>query len=107
MTAGLAPAPRSSVLEAGQTRQAGDAGSADAIAVYDDTRSTPVSPYQTTWFRCPQCCQGFFAASAPGPQACPACVGGRLVPVVPWDLAREALPSGMLHRGEGYYAHLG
>ena len=46
--------------------------------------------------RCRACHRSYFAAGAPSPQACPACTGGRLQPVVLWDLAHEAVPAGML-----------
>jgi hypothetical protein len=35
------PTPRMRALGAGQTRSAGDAGSADAVAVHDDTLRCP------------------------------------------------------------------
>ncbi len=51
-----------------------------------------------TWLRCRACQRGYFAAGAPapGPQACPACVGGRLQPVALWDLRTDPTPPGML-----------
>jgi hypothetical protein len=52
------------------------------------------------WLRCPSCQRGYFTTGAPGPQPCPACAGGRLLPTSVWDLAHEAAPPGMLRRGE-------
>jgi hypothetical protein len=51
-----------------------------------------------TWLRCEWCHRGYVASGAPDPQACPACTGGRLLPVGLWDLAHEAAPVGMLWR---------
>ena len=61
---------------------------------------TAVPPHSTTllvtWLRCHSCQRGYFAASAPGPQHCPACTGGWLQPVALWDLRTAAAPPGML-----------
>ena len=46
MTRRATPAPRSRALEAGHTRSAGDAGSADAVSICDD--STPNMPGSRT-----------------------------------------------------------
>jgi hypothetical protein len=70
-------APRNGVLGAAQIERAGDAGH-DTIAVSDYTTEAParisrsLCPLLVTWFRCPTCLRGFFAAGAPGPQSCPA-----------------------------------
>lgn len=53
-----------------------------------------------TWLRCPACKHGYFTDGATSPQPCPACAGGRLVPVGLWNLAHEAAPAGMLRLGE-------
>ncbi len=55
-----------------------------------------VCPLHVVWLRCRACQRGSFAASAPGPQACPACAGGRLQLVASWDLRTQAAPPGML-----------
>ena len=94
-------APRSEALGAGQSGRAGDAGSA-AVSTSNYTTAAshwiPPSPCPrlVTWLRCRTCHAGYFAASAPGPQACPACTGGRLQPVALWDLRTDASPPGML-----------
>jgi hypothetical protein len=49
-----------------------------------------------TWFRCFRCHAGYFAAGAPSPQVCPACTGGRLLPLTLWDLRNQAVPPGMI-----------
>jgi rubrerythrin len=63
--------------------------------------NTPRTSPLVTWLRCRACHAGYFAAGAPGPQACPACAGGRQQLVGLWDLRTEAAPAGMLRRGEG------
>jgi hypothetical protein len=50
------------------------------------------------WLRCRLCQRGYFATDAPDPRACPACTGGRLLPVGIWDLVHAAAPTGMLRR---------
>jgi hypothetical protein len=49
-----------------------------------------------TWLRCRQCHHGYCAAGAPQP--CPACTGGRLLPMTHRDLCTEVALSGMLAR---------
>jgi len=107
MTRRPAPAPRSETLGAGQTGPAGDAGNAaDATPQYTTAVSPGIPPITcprlVTWLRCRACQQGYFAASAPSPQPCPACKG-RLQPVALWDLRRDlAPPGGMMRRWEAW-----
>jgi hypothetical protein len=49
-----------------------------------------------TWLRCYGCQRGYFTASSPGPQPCPACSGERLQLVALWNLRTELAPPGML-----------
>jgi len=53
-------------------------------------------PRLVSWLRCRACHRGYFSASAPVPQPCPACVGGRLHPITLWNLRTDAAPPGML-----------
>jgi hypothetical protein len=103
------PAPRSEALRAVQRRRLGNAGhDATAASEYSTFDSPGISqrhcPRLVTWLRCRSCQRGFFAASAPGPQSCPACAGGRLLPIALWDLAHEADQAGMLWRAEVHHA---
>src|SRR5262245_57221253 len=94
MTSRLTPAPRSGVLEAGQTN---DVGGVVSVGLEYTTATLHRTPLLTTWLRCYTCHRGFFAAGAPGSQPCPACAGGCLRPVALWALRMDAAPPGMLH----------
>jgi hypothetical protein len=112
MMASLAPAPRSGVLETGQTRRAGDAGYDAVTASYYSTCAPPGIPQRhcsrlMTWLRYYACHRAYFPAGSPVLQLCPACAGGQLHPIALWEVRRDAAPPEMLLGGEVSHAHLG
>ena len=101
---GSVAAPPEADSEAVQALVTADAENT-AVVLCNDTMAAlrsiaHICPHFVTWMRCVQCQRGYFTTGAPGPQPCPACAGGRLLPTSVWDLAHEAAPPGMLRRGE-------
>lgn len=87
---------------AGAASQDLQTGGADAVSLSHYTTAAPPGipqsrcPRLVSWLRCCACQRGYFAASAPAPQPCPACTGGRLQPVALWDLRTDLAPPGMI-----------
>src|SRR6476659_10044093 len=56
---------------------------------YRHKSQTPTTSYHPplliVWLRCQHCHHGYFTDGTAAPRPCPACVGGRLVPVARWD----------------------